>query len=144
MKKRFWSLAASVLALALASCSATTLAGTESEKKVAIATGKAQQGKASWYGARFHGRKTASGERYNMNAYSAAHRSHAFGTKICVRNTRNGKGVALRVNDRGPFIRGRVVDVSRVAANRLGMMRSGVVPVRVYVVDKQTKSGSNC
>jgi len=79
-----------------------------------------------------------------MNAYSAAHRTLAFGTKICVHNLNNGKGVTVRVNDRGPFVRGRVVDVSRQAARTLGMVRSGTAPVRVTVVDKTKKSGGGC
>jgi rare lipoprotein A len=104
----------------------------------------AQSGKASWYGPGFHGRTTANGERYDQNAYTAAHKSLKFGTRICVRNLRNGKGVTLRINDRGPFVRGRVVDVSKRAANRLGMMRSGVIPVRVSVVGSKAKSGASC
>ena len=119
-----------------------TIAKTPEVKPQAYAKG--QSGRASWYGPGFQGRKTANGERYNMNAYSAAHKTLAFGTKICVKNLNNGKGVALRVNDRGPFIRGRIVDVSRQGAKSLGMMRSGTAPVRVTIIDKQTRSGGGC
>ena len=105
---------------------------------------KAQKGKASWYGKRFHGRKTASGERFNMNAYSAAHRTLPFGTTICVRNLRNGRSVAVRVNDRGPFTRGRVVDVSHRAASTLGMVGAGTAPVSLTVMGRKRKTGSKC
>ena len=79
-----------------------------------------------------------------MNTYSDAHRTYAFGTKLCVKNLRNGRGVTVRVNDRGPFVRGRVVDVSRNAAQSLGMIRSGTTPVRVSVVGSKRKVGRRC
>ena len=134
MKKQTWLASLSVVALALAALS--------SAPEIAVA--KTQTGKASWYGAGLQGRKTASGERFNMNAYSAAHRTYAFGTKLCVENLRNGRGVTVRVNDRGPFIRGRVIDVSRKAAHSLGMIRSGTASVRVGVVGLKLKVGRRC
>jgi rare lipoprotein A len=134
MKKQTWLASLSVVALALAAVSITP----------EIAAAKTQSGKASWYGSSLQGRKTASGERFNMNTYSAAHRTYAFGTKLCVENLRNGRGVTVRVNDRGPFVRGRVVDVSRKAAQSLGMIRSGTVSVRVSVVGSRRKVGSRC
>ena len=79
-----------------------------------------------------------------MNTYTAAHRTYAFGTKLCVKNLRNGRGVTVRVNDRGPFARGRVVDVSRKAAQSLGMIRSGTASVRVSVVGSKRKVGRRC
>jgi rare lipoprotein A len=82
----------------------------------------AQCGKASWYA--LHSR-TASGERMNPSAMTAAHRSLPFGTKVRVTNNRNGKSVIVRINDRGPFIRGRIIDLSKAAAQRIGMVRSG-------------------
>ncbi len=90
-----------------------------------------QQGIASYYGAKFHGRKTASGERFNNNAMTAAHRSAPFGSQIRVTNLANGRSVVVRVNDRGPWVRGRIVDVSGVAARQLGMTGSGLTRVRV-------------
>ncbi len=84
-----------------------------------------QCGKASWYS----GTKTASGERMNPRAYTAAHRSLRFGTRVRVKNLRNGRSVTVRINDRGPFIRGRIIDVSRAAAARLGIIRRGVTRV---------------
>ena len=79
-----------------------------------------------------------------MNTYTAAHRTYAFGTKLCVENLRNGRGVIVRVNDRGPFVRGRVVDVSRKAAQSLGMIRSGTASVRISVVGSEQKVGRLC
>ena len=134
MTIHFWLKSLPVLAIALAACSGAP----------DIAWAKTQKGKASWYGPGLHGRTTASGERFNMNAYSAAHRTFAFGTKLCIENLRNGRGITVRVNDRGPFVRGRVVDVSRRAAQSLGMIRSGTVPVRVRVVSSKQKAGGHC
>ncbi|WP_036987538.1 septal ring lytic transglycosylase RlpA family protein [Pseudomonas sp. EGD-AK9] len=94
-------------------------------------SGATETGKASYYGDRHHGRKTASGERFDQHALTAAHRSLPFGTRVRVTNLSNERSVVVRINDRGPFVRGRIIDVSRAAAERLGMLRSGVVPVRV-------------
>ena len=90
-------------------------------------------GVASWYGPGFHGRQTANGERYNQNAYTAAHKSLPFGTKVKVTNLRNGQSVMVRINDRGPFIRGRVIDLSAGAARVIGV--SGTAPVRLEVLN---------
>ena len=90
-----------------------------------------QTGIASYYGPGFHGRKTASGERFNQHAMTAAHRSAPFGSLLKVTNTVNGRSVVVRVNDRGPFVRGRVVDVSTVAARQLGMTGRGLTKVRI-------------
>ena len=90
-----------------------------------------QTGIASYYGPGFHGRKTASGERFNQHAMTAAHRSAPFGSLLKVTNTVNGRSVVVRVNDRGPFVRGRVIDVSTVAARQLGMTGRGLAKVRV-------------
>lgn len=92
------------------------------------------RGQASWYGGYFHGRKTASGERYNQNALTAAHKTLRFGTRVRVTNLNNGRSVVVRINDRGPFIRGRIIDMSRRGAQAIGMMGSGVAPVRVDVL----------
>ena len=91
-------------------------------------------GKASWYGKRYHGRTTASGERFDMNAMTAAHRSLPFGTRVRVTNLANRRSVVLTINDRGPYAGGRIIDVSRRAAEILGMVRKGVVRVRVHTV----------
>ncbi len=92
----------------------------------------AQCGKASWYKM---GHTTANGEKMNANALAAAHRSLPFGTRVRVDNIANGRSVVVRINDRGPFVRGRVIDVTRGAAERLGMIRSGVARVRVTVIE---------
>jgi rare lipoprotein A len=92
-----------------------------------------EQGKASWYGPRFNGRRTASGERYNMNELTAAHRTLPFGTLVRVRSLVNGKEVDVRITDRGPFSRGRVIDLSRAAAEAIGMLGLGVKDVLLLV-----------
>lgn len=93
------------------------------------------EGLASFYGPGFHGRLTASGERFDRHALTAAHRKLAFGTCLDVTNVGNGKRVRVRVNDRGPFIRGRVLDVSEGAARKLGMLESGLARVRALPCD---------
>jgi peptidoglycan lytic transglycosylase len=95
-----------------------------------------QQGKASWYGPGFHGRKTASGERFNQNELTAAHRKLPLGTKATVTNLRNGKTVEVEINDRGPYARGRILDLSKAAAERLDM-DNGTTPVRLEVTKEQ-------
>lgn len=92
-------------------------------------------GRASWYGPGFHGRRTASGERFNQNAMTAAHRTLPFGTRIRVTNLRNNRQVVVRVNDRGPFTGGRILDLSAGAARRIGLHSAGVGPVRIEVLD---------
>lgn len=94
-----------------------------------------ERGQASWYGPRFHGRRTASGERYDQHALTAAHKTLPFGTLVRVRSLVTGKEVDVRINDRGPFARGRVIDVSRAAAEALGMMTLGVKPVALLVAE---------
>ncbi|MFM1842092.1 MAG: rare lipoprotein, partial [Cyanobacteriota bacterium] len=91
-------------------------------------------GMASWYGPGFHGRRTANGERFNQYAMTAAHKSLPFGTKVKVTNLRNGKSVVVRINDRGPFIRGRVIDLSKGAAQAIGVHSSGVANVALDVI----------
>jgi rare lipoprotein A len=92
-----------------------------------------EQGKASWYGPRFNGRRTASGERYNMHELTAAHKTLPFGTLVRVRSLVNGKEVDVRITDRGPFSRGRVIDLSRAAAEAIGMLGLGVKDVLLLV-----------
>ena len=93
-----------------------------------------QHGKASWYGRRHHGGPTASGERYDMHAMTAAHKKLPFGTMVRVTRKDTNKTVTVRINDRGPYSRGRIIDLSRKAASRLKMLRAGVVKVRIEVV----------
>jgi rare lipoprotein A len=91
-------------------------------------------GKASYYGDEFHGRKTASGEIYDRNRMTAAHRTLAFGTVCRVTNLKNGKTAVVRVNDRGPFIEGRIFDLSYRAAQALEGVRSGVMDVKIEIL----------
>lgn len=91
-----------------------------------------QLGIASWYGPGFHGRRTANGERFNQYDLTAAHPNFAFGTQLCVRNAANGKTVMVRVNDRGPFVKNRVIDLSKAAAEEIGMLDNGVKKVEIY------------
>ncbi len=90
-----------------------------------------ETGVASYYGARHHGKRTASGEPFNQHALTAAHRKLAFGSRVLVTNLSNNKSVVVRINDRGPHTRGRLIDLSRQAAQQLGMLRSGTAKVRV-------------
>ena len=94
-------------------------------------------GLASWYGEPHHGQPTASGEIFDMARLTAAHRTLPLGTRLRVKNLENGRTVRVRVNDRGPYIAGRVLDLSRGAARALGMVERGVVPVELDIVDEQ-------
>jgi rare lipoprotein A len=92
-------------------------------------------GVASWYGPGFHGNRSASGEIYNQNAMTAAHKSLPFGTAVQVTNLDNGRSVVVRINDRGPYIHGRVIDLSAAAARVLGLMQTGIAPVQLEVLN---------
>ncbi len=92
-----------------------------------------QRGAASWYGPGFHGRKTANGERFNTNALTAAHRSLPFGTRLKVTNERTGRSVVVRINDRGPYAHGRIIDLSKASAQAIGV--SGVARVALSQVE---------
>jgi peptidoglycan lytic transglycosylase len=93
-----------------------------------------ERGIASWYGPKFHGRRTANGERYDMNQLTAAHPSLPFGTLVGVRNTRTGREVVVRINDRGPFAHNRVIDLSYAAAQVVGVVGPGTASVELYLV----------
>lgn len=104
--------------------------------QTASAVKGARRGIASWYGPGFHGRQTANGERFNQNALTAAHRTLPFGTRVRVTNLNNGSSVVVRINDRGPFSRGRIIDLSAGAARAIGLQRSGVAPVSIEVLGR--------
>src|SRR5262245_5296799 len=93
-----------------------------------------ERGMATWYGPRHHGGPTASGEGFDMRALTAAHRTLPFGTRVRVTNLKNHRAVVVRINERGPFGAGRIIDLSRAAAVEIGMIDDGVVPVTVEVV----------
>ncbi len=101
---------------------------------LATADGFRQRGVASWYGEAFHGRPTSNGETYDMHGISAAHKTLPLGTVVRVLNLDNGKTLDVRINDRGPFVRGRVIDLSYGAAKRLGVDRPGLAPVEVVAI----------
>ncbi len=100
-----------------------------------------ERGIASWYGPGFHGRFTASGERYDMDAMTAAHQSLPFGTVVEVRNLDNGKTARVRINDRGPFMKGRILDLSRAAAKALGIFGPGTAPVELIAMGIEPLGG---
>ncbi len=94
------------------------------------------KGIASWYGPGFQGRPTASGERYDINAFTAAHRTLKFGTKVRVTNLNNDRSVIVRINDRGPFNQKRIIDLSGAAANSIGMIETGLAPVKIEILER--------
>ncbi len=98
------------------------------------ASGGAMEGLAAYYSNRLNGRRTASGEVFDQGKLTAAHQTLAFGTKVKVTNTKNNRSVVVRINDRGPTQAGRVIDLSRAAASKLGMLKAGLVPVKLEVV----------
>ncbi|BBA79941.1 rare lipoprotein A [cyanobacterium endosymbiont of Rhopalodia gibberula] len=95
-----------------------------------------RKGMASWYGPGFHGRLTANGERYNQNGLTAAHKNLPFGTRVRVTNLNNGRSITVRINDRGPYAHGRIIDLSKGAARVIGLMGSGVAPVQIEILGR--------
>ena len=96
-------------------------------------------GIASWYGPAFHGKRTANGETFDMNALTAAHKTLQLPSRVRVVNLRNGRAISVRVNDRGPFVRGRIIDLSRRAAQLLGFERQGTTPVRIEILAAESR-----
>jgi rare lipoprotein A len=93
-----------------------------------------ETGIASWYGPDFHGNLTANGEVYDMNGISAAHKTLPFGTIVRVVDLETGRSIVVRINDRGPFVEGRIIDLSKGAAEKLGIIERGIVPVGLRIV----------
>ncbi|MDF2799608.1 MAG: Rare lipoprotein [Devosia sp.] len=116
-------------AIALSLSLATTPIMPQAFAKDAVLTGV-----ASWYGPGFHGRTTANGEKYNMHQLTAAHKSLKFGTKVRVTNKKNGKSVIVRINDRGPYVGSRIIDLSKSAAEVIGMIGPGTASVTVEIL----------
>jgi rare lipoprotein A len=125
------TLAAGVLAV-LAFTPLNSVASSDSNHRL--------HGTASYYGGKFHGRKTASGERFNQEGLTAAHKTLPLGTKVRVTNLRNGESVDVKINDRGPYHKGRVIDLSKGAARELGMINSGTAKVKVEVIARKGDS----
>ena len=97
-------------------------------------TFRTETGVASYYGGRFHGRRTANGERYDQWKYTAAHKSYPFGTLVRATNLENGKSVIVRINDRGPYVRGRIIDLSVRAAETVDLLDPGVTKVKLEIL----------
>jgi rare lipoprotein A len=115
-------------------CSGSSELGTSTGDGSGHAVLASDEGKASYYHDRFHGRKTASGEVYDKDDHTGAHRSYPFGSVVRVTSLKNGKSVIVRINDRGPHVDARVIDLSRAAAEEIDMIRDGVVNVRLDVL----------
>jgi len=107
------------------------------------AAGYNETGTASWYGTKFHGKKTANGERYDMHAMSAAHKTLPMPTMVRVTNLNNGRSIVVRVNDRGPFAKSRIIDLSYAAARALGYDNEGTAPVRVEALSQNSLATAN-
>jgi rare lipoprotein A len=105
--------------------------GAAGEAVVESAVVESHVGLASWYGPGFHGRRTASGKRFDMAALTAAHRSLPFGSRVRVTNLTNGRSVIVRINDRGPYVKPRIIDLSRAAARELDFLEDGITRVRI-------------
>ncbi|WP_317164376.1 septal ring lytic transglycosylase RlpA family protein [Pontibacter russatus] len=125
----FWAkraVAVGCMAACLSSCASSAPAFGE--------RGYTESGKASYYARKFQGRTMANGEKYRRGRLTAAHKTLPLGTKVKVTNTRNNRSVKLRITDRGPFVRGRIIDLSEKAARRLDFIKAGVVPVTLKVI----------
>jgi len=111
--------------------------------KSTVPVGWTQKGIASWYGPNFHGKYTSNGEIYNMYAFTAAHKTLPMDTMVKVTNLNNGKSVIVRINDRGPFVKGRIIDLSYVAGKQIGLDKSGIAPVKLTVIGFKGKNYVN-
>ena len=121
----------SVLSVILAACSNAPGNINNQQRDVA------EQGKASFYADKYHGRTTASGERFSQQAATAAHLKLPFGTRVNVTNIANNKSVVVRINDRGPYIRGRIIDLSKAMFKKIADPKVGVIDVSVTVIDNK-------
>ncbi|HXW10637.1 MAG TPA: septal ring lytic transglycosylase RlpA family protein [Steroidobacteraceae bacterium] len=128
------ALLGAALALAALPAAPEAAGGLALDRTVLRGFSAVQEGLVSWYGAAFHDRPTASGERFDSDGYTMAHPTLPFGTAVKVTNLRNGRSVVVRVNDRGPHVGQRIADLSRAAAAQIGMLRRGVVRARIEVV----------
>jgi rare lipoprotein A len=123
-----------LIAVVIALCACPSGGG--GSKKPTGSPGKpgVQHGIASWYGGKHHGGPTASGERFDKNAMTAAHRTLRMGTRVRVTRVKNGRVVIVRINDRGPYAKGRIIDLSEAAARKLDMIEDGIAKVKVEVI----------
>lgn len=118
------------------------LAASCAKRRVMLPVVKREKGIASWYGPKFHGKKTASGERYNQKDLTAAHKELPFGTMVKVINLDNMRSIIVRINDRGPFTRGRIIDLSRSAAKEIDMIASGTANVLLFYLPEEIEMES--
>jgi rare lipoprotein A len=125
---------ATVFSLALSGCATSRATGPSPPSEPARAPTPGEIGEASWYGKAHHGKPTASGETYDMHELTAAHPTLPLGTRVLVTNLENGRSVQVRINDRGPTVKGRIIDLSYAAARRLGAIENGTIPVQVRVL----------
>ena len=141
-RRRAWTAPGVLLLVALGTWGCATVKtpvpepaiGALREDDPSSATGPSEVGLASWYGEPHHGQPTASGEIFDMTQLTAAHRTLPLGTRLRVVNLENGRIVRVRVNDRGPYVAGRILDLSREAARALAMVERGVVPVKLEII----------
>jgi rare lipoprotein A len=126
-----WAILGLLVALGLEGCASASSPTPGAAARARLTT---QTGRASWYGQPHHGRLTASGERFDMHALTAAHPTLPFGTRLRVVNLDNDREVQVRINDRGPNVSGRIIDLSYAAARALGAIGPGIVPVRLTVL----------
>ena len=117
-----------LILLVLVSCAKTSMKGSPGW------VGYKETGKASYYAMKYQNQKTASGERLKQNSNTAAHKKLPFGTKVKVTNINNGKSVVVNINDRGPFVKGRIIDLTRSAFNSIGDLDSGIINVKIEVI----------
>ena len=133
-----WNYSTWLLALVLAGITGLSAVGCSTSSATVTSPGGNDhevEGIASWYGEKFHGNQTASGEIYDMHAHTAAHRTLPFGTTVRVHSLNGGGSVVVRITDRGPFIDGRVIDLSYAAARELNMIRAGIKEVELEVIN---------
>jgi rare lipoprotein A len=123
-----------LLNLAVAGVCCLSVATSCTRIRIPTPAGEEMTGLASWYGDEFQGKPTSSREIYDMHDLTAAHRTLPFETKVMVTNLNNGRSVIVRINDRGPFVEGRIIDLSYAAASLLGMIGTGIVPVRLEIL----------
>lgn len=145
MRRRLVPLACVLVALAVASCAQperSAKSAAAGAPRVKLPSGyrvaDTQTGQASWYGGRWDGRRTASGERFDQDALTAAHRSAPFGTMVRVTRKATGAQTLVRITDRGPFVRGRIIDLSRAAAEEIDMVGAGVAPVEIEILERKS------
>lgn len=138
LTRKYKSVALAIAGVLLLPCCAATGSATAKNSEAGVESWpikSVQQGKASWYSIKTNrGTKTASGERLCEHSSTAAHKTLPMGTKVRVTNLANGKSEVVRINDRGPYIKGRIIDVTRGVAERLGFVSRGVIPVKVEVL----------